>query len=432
MMGGFQIRDFYFKGDAGHHPLLITVLYTSFYSIGRDIIGNINIGMCMFSIFQMSFMSVIFAYTVKYIEKITENKTIRNISIIFYALFPYNQLFSIITTKDVIFAGLFLLFIVNLYKNVKEDNKIVDYIFLIIIGIVTLLSRNNSVFTLEVALPFIIIALIRKKKMMVKIVATFLIIIISYKLINAGLYSLISKQNDEGSMRTFIFAQFAGKLAKENADDLTEEEKEKISYYFKDYTKLAQEYKPAISDNTVSMVAFDNLKNDKNTFLDFMFSLIQKYPRVFMDSFLNNVRGFWYIPDNSFNSYNHDKYRNIMGALELWDLRIVNQQNSVKPDSKFPVLNKFDRKMFCENEYQNIPVLYIIFQPATYFYISFAYLLYSIYKNKKDRLIISIVIFTFFASCFVAPAAIIRYMYPVIVCIPLMLGTIFEKHRLRN
>ena len=87
MMGGFQIRDFYFKGDAGHHPLLITVLYTSFYSIGRDIIGNINIGMCMFSIFQMSFMSVIFAYTVKYIEKITENKTIRNISIIFYALF---------------------------------------------------------------------------------------------------------------------------------------------------------------------------------------------------------------------------------------------------------------------------------------------------------------------------------------------------------
>ena len=55
--------------------------------------------------------------------------------------------------------------------------------------------------------------------MMVKIVATFLIIIISYKLINVGLYSLISKQNDEGSMRTFIFAQFAGKLAKENADE---------------------------------------------------------------------------------------------------------------------------------------------------------------------------------------------------------------------
>ena len=44
MMDGFQIRDFYFKGNAGHHPLLITVVYTCFYAIGRDIIGNINAG----------------------------------------------------------------------------------------------------------------------------------------------------------------------------------------------------------------------------------------------------------------------------------------------------------------------------------------------------------------------------------------------------
>ena len=36
-------------------------------------------------------------------------------------------------------------------------------------------------------------------------------------------------------MRTFLFAQFTGKLVKENEEKLTDEEKEKISYYFKDY-----------------------------------------------------------------------------------------------------------------------------------------------------------------------------------------------------
>lgn len=433
MMDGFQIRDFYFKGNAGHHPLLITVVYTCFYAIGRDIIGNINAGMCMFSIFQMSFMSAIFAYAVKYIEEITENRAIRNISIIFYALFPYNQLFSIITTKDVIFSGLFLLFIINLYKNVKGDNKIADYIFFIIIGTITLLARNNSVFTLEVSLPFIIIALIKNKKIMVKIVVAFLIIIISYKTINTGLYSLISKQNDEGSMRTFLFAQFTGKLVKENEEKLTDEEKEKISYYFKDYEKLAEVYKPAISDNASSMIVSKNINNDKKAFLNFMYSLAKKYPNVFVDSFLNTVRGFWYIPDNSFNSYNHDtKIGKKSGALELGNWMILDLENSIKSKSFIPTLKNFDTKMFCKNEYQNIPVLYIIFQPATYFYMSFAYLLYSIYKKQKEKLVISIVIFTFFASCFMAPAAIIRYMYPVIVSMPMILGTIFEKNKIED
>lgn len=424
--GGFQIRDYFFDGKAGHHPILITLLYTAFYSIGVKV-KNVTFGMLLFSIFQMTFMATIFGYAVRTIEKMTKNKIIRNISLIFYALFPYNQLFSIITTKDVIFAGLFLIFIIKLYELFDDNYKIEDYIFFIIIGIITLLSRNNSVYTLEVSIPFLVIALIRNKKCMAKIVIAFLIIIISYKSINSGIYSIGNKQNDEGSLRIFAFSQAVAKLSRENEANLTEEEKEKISYYFTDYKKLAEVYKPAISDDSAKLINNSNVNKDKKEFFTFMYTLAKKYPRFFIDATLNTLRGFWYIQDNSFNTYNYDKYYGCMGTLELASFGIGKGDYRVKIYSKIPWLKNFDRKMFCENKYQDIPVLYIIFQPATYFYITIAYVLYSMYKKDKEKLSIGIVIFIYFISCFAAPTVTVRYMYAVIVCTPMMLASIFKK-----
>ena len=60
--------------------------------------------MFLFSLFQMTFMAFLFSNTVVFIEEQTNKKWIRNISILFYTLFPYNQLFAVTATKDVIFC----------------------------------------------------------------------------------------------------------------------------------------------------------------------------------------------------------------------------------------------------------------------------------------------------------------------------------------
>ena len=78
--------------------------------------------------------------------------------------------------------------------------------------------------------------------------------------------------------------------------------------------------------------------------------------------------------------------------------------------------------MFCLNEYENIPILYILFQPATYFYISLAFLLYVMYKKDNTKKTIGIIIFLYAISNIVGACALVRYLYPVIVCTPLMLA----------
>lgn len=444
--GGYQIRDYFFFGKMNHHPLLITILYTAFYQFGLRFLESPTLGMLLFSVFQMTFMALVFSYAVKFIEE-TDKKWLRNLSLIFYALFPYNQLFSMMTTKDVIFAGLTIIFIINLYKMLEGKYKFLDYVFLVLIGVVMLLSRNNAIFTLKVSLPFIILVLIKNKRNLIKIILIFLITIFLYQVINSALYTLrgnassgggtndsiltsIGKVGDEGNLRLFPFSQAVAKLVNEKENELTEEEKEQITYYFKDYKELAEVYKSNIADNTAAMINGENINSDKKEFFKFMWQLGKKYPIIFIDSFLNTARGYWYLDDNSFNRIWNKERPETMGALELFCLPIGTGKYSVIEDSKLPKLKEFYKAMCCQNKYEQIPVLYLLFQPATYFYIALVNLLYSIYKRDKNKLVIAIFLFVFFASCFLAYCSIVRYIYPIIVNVPIMASLAIKNENL--
>lgn len=427
--GGYQIRDFIFGQELRHHPILVTVLYTTFYNLGLNILKSPTLGMFLYSIFQMCFMASIFSCSVKFIEEETSKKWVRNIAIIFYAIFPYNQLFSIMTTKDVLFAGFAIIFIINFYKMLKYKYKLHEYIYMILMSVLMLLSRNNVVLTMKASLLLMILIFIKDKYKLLKTVSLFLIIIIMYQIINGLLYSSVKEKNNESFLRTSVFSQACGKLAKEKEQELTREEKEKIDFYFYDYKNLGKFYKANIADSTVKRTNNKNINNNKKEFFKFMLELFKKYPITFLDSYLNTTRGYWYIQDESFNKIWNDQKPDTMGALELYCFAIGKGKLAVKADSKIPALQKFYQDMFCRNKYRKIPILYIVFQPAFYFYILIAYLLYEIYKRDKIKIAVGTFLFVFFASCYLANCSILRYIYPIIVCMPILLGIVVEKER---
>lgn len=426
--GGDQIARYFFLGQLKHHPILITKLYTTFYIFGI-MIDSPTIGMFFFSLFQMTFMAFVFSNAVKFVEEQTEKKWIRNLSIIFYALYPYNQLFSITTTKDVIYAGLALIFLINLYRNLEDKFKVTDYIFLIIIGVLMLLSRNNSIYMLEVSLPFIIIALIKDKYKVIKIVSVFLIIIVTYKAANSFLYmknksESLDAVSDEENMRMILFIQAVGRTVSDNKDRLTDEEKEKISYYFTDYEKIGEKYSKNIADSA-SKFYNKNAEKDKKEFIKFIIDLGKKYPMSYIESLLDTTRGYWYIYDESFSEIMMYKHP---GAFELYDFGIARGEFRVVHDSKMPILKYLYTELYCSNLYQVMPVIHVFLQPGIYFYFTLAFLLYAIYKNEKNTLTIAILLFVFYASCYMAACSIIRYMYPVMVSTPIMLALV-EKNK---
>ena len=428
--GGYQIRDYFFDNKINlGHPIVTTFFYTIFYEIGFYYLNSPALGMLMFSIFQMTIMALIFSYAVKFIEEETGKKCLRNISILIYGLFPYNQLFPIMTTKDVIFAGLVTIFIINLYKMLKGKYKIVDYIFFIIITILMLLFRSNAVYALIVLLPFAFLMLINNKKKIRNLLVVAIISIIICQGINRLVVSIVKDQSGENIIWLCVFAQATGKITSEREKDLTDYEKEKISLYFTNYKAVGKIYKPYIADYTMKLAKYDNILENKKEFLAFMLELAKKYPGEFMDSYLNTMRGYWYVLDNSFclihNDYDSDKF----GALELFCFKVGKGQYEIVENSKLPALQKLYKDMFCRNMYQKIYGVRIIFQPATYLYILFGCILYSIYKRHKTRLLIEMFLLLYAITFVTAPCALIRYVYPIIVNIPIIFSLLKIEER---
>lgn len=418
--GVYQIQECLTGNTSTRHPILHTLLLATFYKFGMEHMNSSDTGMFLFSIFQMTIMAGIFSYSVKFVEEKTNRKWLRNICILFYAIFPINQLFPIMTTKDVLFAGFTLLFIINLYKIYEGKYNKINYIYMIITSALMTLFRNNAIYALIVSIPFIVLILIKDKNKLKKMTIWIICILITYDIVYNSLIYITNSYIDTNQEKLSIFSQGTANICKEKENELTKTEKAEISYFFQDYKTLGETYKTNISDNTKKLIVSDNFENNKTEFFKLMTKLGKKYPRLFIESFLNTTRGYWYILDQSYNQIGHKEKPNSMGYLELPFNEIQVEEYKVNGYSVLPEVKEFYKSMFCQNNYTKIPVLYIIFQPATYFYIVLAYLLYSIYKRDKINLIIGVYLFLYFITCFLGPVAIIRYIYAVIVCIPVI------------
>lgn len=426
--GGYQIRDCLTNAITTRHPIIHTLMISGFYKLGELCFESTTIGMFLYSVAQMTIMASIFAYAVKFIEEKTNKRWLRNISLIFFAIFPVNQLFPIMTTKDVIFAGLTLLFIINLYEIYEGKNKLPNYIFVILIATLMVLFRNNAIYAILVLIPFIILVLRKDKKIMKIMISILLLTILSYQLVYNFIINITNAEMDSNQEKMSIFSQSVAKVCNEKGQELSREEKAKISYFFTDYKKLGEVYQSNISDNTKNLIKTSNVDENKTEFYKLIISLVKKYPMTCIDSFLNTIRGYWYICDNSFNQIWHKEWPDTMGYFELPFNEEANpKEYKAKGYSIIPELKEFYRDMFCRNHYREIPVLFIIFQPATYFYIIVAYLLYAIYKREKRNLILGTYLFLYFGTCFLGPVAIVRYIYAVIVSTPILLTSIIKS-----
>ncbi len=405
-------------------PIISTLMMVSFFEFGVKVLGSSTLGMMCFSLFQMCFMAGVFAYTVNFVWKETDNKVITTLVLIFYAIFPYNQLFPLMTTKDTMFAGFALFFVVQLYQFPREKFGIKEYVLLSIFAVFMLLFRNNAAYALVVALPIMMIFLRNNKKKIFDMATVFVIIFIVYILCFEGLIIVTNSVMQSDREKLSVISQAIARVSKQKKDELTEEEKEKINYYFDDIDNLIEMYDTNISDDTKRAIVIERYEQNPQEFYKLFLSMVEKYPIICIDSFLDTIRGYWYIFDNSFNKIFHNESPETKGCLEITFYIVTdeNEENMVRDLNQFPELRSFYKSMFCQNNYTKIPVLYIVFQPAIYFYIALACLLYAIYKKDKNLVLPTIYLFLYFLTCFLGPGAIIRYMYANIVATPFIIA----------
>ena len=104
-----------------------------------------TIGLVLYTTIQALIMAFAFAYTTNYLNKKYNNKILNICSIIFYTLFPLNQLLPLISTKDVLFAGFTLIALVRTIElSEKEKMNFWDIISLTFLIFLSISFRKNA------------------------------------------------------------------------------------------------------------------------------------------------------------------------------------------------------------------------------------------------------------------------------------------------
>lgn len=413
----YQVEQFISGNYNKHHPLIHTILLGLCYSKGLQM-GLPNMGVIVYDLMQMMVMAGIFAYTYVYIYKQISGKIFRIAVLAFYAVFPVNSILVISSTKDIIFSGLVLLCVVLTLKINETDFKRKKYLSAILLMITCtfmLLFRNNAIYAFCLFIIGICVLGVYSKNLHFAGILIYCICcVMMFTVSDAALtHWLDAKPGPFKEMFSVPSQQFGRIYNTINESGSDPVNLELINSY---HDMSPTTYNPHLADFTKDTLLVTN-REEAIEYIKDSVRLFYKYPLVSLDSFLYLTEGCWNINDVS-NAY---MYGSGSATRNGYLLTGVKDGYGIVHESKFPQLESFMERAFSDNEYQNWPIISLLFSPALYFWI--LVISTAVFAKTKEYKFLSITGFLWgiYITILLGPCVVIRYLYPLVVSSPLLL-----------
>ena len=301
-----SITQYYTGEYNNHHPILYTLLVGFFLKIG-DLVGNINIGIFLYSCFQYCLLAMTLSYVVTFLAKYKVKKIPLGLVATFFALCPIFPSYAIIMWKDPIFsmALLFLgLMLFDFAKNNFQGLKWYHYTLLVLCTLAVTFFRNNGVYILILLIP-IFYLLFRKPALKTSLAMLGALAIAL--IVQGPIYSTLNIHKPSVEAFGVPLQQIAYAIST-NEDSFTEEEKEFLSEIMP-LESWKRAYTPLI---------VDNIKWDEDFNTEFFESHLKEFLKIwalkipsnfggYVKAYLLETLGFW-----------HPYYQNDHGYTERY------------------------------------------------------------------------------------------------------------------
>ena len=288
-----QINNILTGEYSNHHPIFNTMVIKLFVDIAFMLEANINVGILLFCIFQSIFMSLIFAYCVETMCEMGLNKVVLAIVTLFYALVPYNFVYSVTLTKDTMFAGFALILVISLFR-IREQlgGKIISMILLSVSSIGFILFRTNGYYAFIALLVILLLVRYNGKKETVCIALSAFAIA---TILRGPVLNVLNVVQPDTAESLSIPLQQIGRYIKDGGM-LTDSERAYL-YRIMDVDRIADEYEDWISDPMKNLVrdAGGNsvIEEDRAEFIKTWISLGMKSPELYMDAWVDMTRAYY-------------------------------------------------------------------------------------------------------------------------------------------
>lgn len=388
------------------HSLLHTMLIKISLIVTNN---NVNLSIGIFTFLQMIFVAFVFAYICYFIKKKGAPRIFNILIFILFALTPYHAMYSITVWKDVLFAMVIPLLIIQ-YVNLIDDkeqffskkNNLILFSFTMLIAF---LLRNNAIYAMIIAIPILFICY---KKYWRKIslicgipILTYLIFI---KVISPSLNIIGALPREALS----IPLQQIAAVTVYNYDSLTDKDKEKIEKFL-DLKTIKTEYDMRLSDPVKATFNNNYYLNNKQEFFSLWLDLFNRNKQIYFRAFVYNSYGYYY-PETS-------RY-----------IVINNRNDEIYGIKHTPIIdNNIDEQKLIEN-IRNIPLISLLYSIGFMFWLNIIIAIYFVIKKKYNYLFINIMFLGLQLTLMASPVyAEFRYAYSIFTSMPILLFLMYRE-----
>lgn len=441
-----QIRS---SGYTTHHPLIHTLLLSMSLKLGEILpfVSNADrAGLAVYSLLQMTVVSVCFAYVYTFFRRKGVNRYFCYFFVLCAAFYPTHGLLAVSITKDTIYAVLVMVFAVFAWEAVTFQEAVHPgkgwFAAYTVLTVLLLLFRNNSIYAWALYVIVTLSVFGRKvfksavqgkdaeaadtqsagfyKKLCVSHGAALLLYLFMNTLMIQA--SGATSATYAREMLSVPAQQIARVVAFHEAE-LTQQDLENLSVIWNQGE--LPEYVPAIADRSKKDIVGD--KEVLRTLAEEWFSLGCRYPGEYGKAFLLKNKGMWYLEDTT---YLNDVYSYAQGYLQI---SYPGDQQAYM-EALAPGYVRHQKLQFLQSVYRYFaavdevwryfPPLSLVMQPAFYCWGLVFYCLCCIGLKKPSLLVPAVYVMALVGTLLLGPCVLTRYLYPVMLSVT-VLGILF-------
>lgn len=398
-----------------HHPICFTLLVKFWLDIGRIFSSDINLGIGLYILFQMSAMILIYAFIIDTVNNIAGKK----IALAFwgwYAVNPIHICNNVSVWKDIIFSGAVALFVCALTRILYGlGRERINYICLLLGGIGFTVFRHNG----KIAFIGVLIFMLCLRKMIEKkIVAVSMSAFgLAFVLISTGMKATGAEKTATVDSLSIPLQQISRVLA--DGCEITNEQRQ-ILGQVADLEKIPDLYVYYVSDPIKGEVyTFGNQQYIKRNIFDFVKAYVQiglRYPDKYVKAWIDMTRGYWN------GGYPYFKWANYVKDNDL----------GIRRSNAFPLISKcYDVSLrFIAKSSLLQPCISIGF----HIWIWIISIWVFVCKENGKALITVVPVALIVVTIYIATPldSELRYVYPIFTCLPLTIGQLFVKRSTRE
>lgn len=404
------------------HPVLSTLFIGNFVKIGR-FIGYPNLGLFLYTMTQVLFVAGCLAYAICLSYKLTKKSTLLFGITVVLAIIPMVNGTIILATKDIMFSGFFILFMISLITYFfNHDYYIKHRLFLltIISVIFMMLFRYNTLhFVGLTLLVYIIGGLVMKKKFykITSITSMMILGLIIGTMGNKLLTAIYVEEQPTPNRREMLSLPFqhTARYAKYHDKEVSKHDKEVINKVL-DYDSIRINYDPYRSDVVKATHNEDATSKEMSAYFSVVQKQIAAYPLLAIESVMASHSNLF----NLNQSLNGFYYNGVLMSGDENEL-LNTKKLGIRDNELALKLNSMRVKLY--RIFDRLPVLSQLDNYAFYVLIMLSVFVMWIRDKKYYLAGMVIPMGAFIGTLIAGPITLgyIRYILPIILVSPFLL-----------